>query len=76
MLLPAFLVITGIFLIPITAALFYFFLGMRSYTLGKKENNRSKIIGGYNGMAYSSLALIVLIFIWYITVKDFLNIQF
>jgi hypothetical protein len=75
MLLPAFLVITGLFLIPITAALIYFFLGVRSYTLGKKENNRSKVIGGYNSIAYSSLALIVLIFIWYIIVNDLLHIQ-
>lgn len=75
MLLPVFLLITGLFLIPFSAALFYFFLSLRSCILGKKENNRSKIIGGYNSMAFSFLVLIIVFFIWYIIVKDFLHIR-
>ena len=74
MMLLGFLVITGIFLVPFTAAAFYFFLGVRSCVVGKRENNKVKLIGGYNSMAYSLLAMIAIFFVWYLIVGEGMGI--
>ena len=70
-----FLAVTGVFLIPFTAAAFYFFLGIRSCLVGKRENNRAKMIGGYNTIAYSLLAMFAIFFIWYIIVAEALGVM-
>ena len=70
-----FLVVTGIFLVPFCGAFFYFVLGIRSSIIGRRENNRAKLIGGYNSMAISFLAIIAVTFVWYLIVEDILGVS-
>ena len=71
MLLLVFLIVTAIFIIPFTAALFYIFIGIRSYMTGKKENDKAKLVGGTNTIAYSLLAAVAVFFVWYIIMDSF-----
>lgn len=70
-----FLVVTGIFMVPFSAAVFYFFLGIRGYMVGRKERSKAKMIGGYNSMAYSFLGMFAIAFLWYVIAQIFLGIQ-
>ncbi len=70
-----FYILSAIFLIPFSIALFYFIIGLKSFLLGKKEGNRNKIVGGYNAMFGASLTFIAILFFWKIIVWDKLTMQ-
>ena len=64
------LIFSGIFLIPLAIAFFYFLIGLRSCFIGKRERNKAKIIGGYNTMFGSLMAIVFILFLWKILVWD------
>jgi hypothetical protein len=68
-----FLFITGLCLIPFGLSAFYFVLGMRSFIVGRKEKSRPKIIGAYNTLFFSALAMVVVYFLSNWLCRVFLN---
>lgn len=63
-------ILSAIFLIPFSIAFFYFIFGLRSFLVGKRESNKSKIVGGYNTMFGAMMAIVAILFFWKIVVWD------
>lgn len=65
-----FYILSAIFLLPFSIAFFYFIIGLKSFLIGKRESNKSKIIGGYNTMFGAMMAIVAILFFWKIIVWD------
>jgi hypothetical protein len=59
-----FCVITILCLIPFGWAVFYFIIGVRSYSIGKRENSRPKISGGITTILLSLAGMLLVIILW------------
>jgi len=66
-------IISFICLIPFGIALSYFVLGLRNYSIGRKEKSRIKKISGMNAALFSLLGMIAAYFLWVILCKIFLS---
>ena len=60
-----FFIITLLCAIPFVITLVYFFMGAKSFLIGKREGSENKILGGIKSMIYSSIGVVASIILWY-----------
>ena len=51
-------------LIPFVMALFYLFGGIRTLQLGRRQNQKAKVITGMNAIAFSIMGMVFIFFVW------------
>lgn len=59
-----YILFTFICLVPFAMALFYLVGGIRTLQLGKRQNQKAKVVTGMNAIAFSILGMVLIFFVW------------